>query len=277
MKNKISMITIAKDEEKMIADCLKSALWAQEMILLDTGSRDKTMKMAQNLGAKVVLAESRERDFAAWHNQGQKAAKNDWIFYLDADERLTPELQKEILAKIKKSDDYSAFAVPRRNFLLRRPMKFGGWYPDYQIRLFKKDKLIRWEGKLHERPIFQGELGYLKNPMLHLTHRDLSSMVSKTNQWSVIEADLLFKAHHPPVTWWRILKIMMLEFWQRGVKKQGWRDGTVGWIEIIYQMFSRFITYARLFEKQGPAKGRFLWEKQNQKKRGFSNEKSGHL
>ncbi|MGB9706539.1 MAG: hypothetical protein ACPLXP_00480, partial [Microgenomates group bacterium] len=106
------------------------------------------------------------------------------------------------------------------------------------------------QGKLHEHPVFEGKLGYLKNPMLHFTHRDLSLMIQKTNQWSEIEADLLFKANHPPVTWWRILSIMAKEFWQRGIKLQGWRDGVVGWVEIIYQMFSRFITYTKLWEKQ---------------------------
>ena len=75
-------------------------------------------------------------------------------------------------------------------------------------------------------------------------------MIEKTSQWSKIEADLLYQANHPPVTWWRILRVMLTEFWLRGVKNQGWRDGTVGWIEIIFQMFSRFITYARLWELQ---------------------------
>ncbi len=103
---------------------------------------------------------------------------------------------------------------------------------------------------MHERPIFKGKLGYLKNSMFHLTHRDLGSMVEKTKEWSVIEANLLFQAHHPPVTWWRILKVMTSEFCQRFVKQQAWRDGTVGWIEGLFQVFNRFLIYARLWELQ---------------------------
>ncbi len=251
-KKKISIVIITRNEEEMIEDCLKSSSWADEIILLDTGSTDKTIKIAENYGAKIVLAEKKERDFAAWHNQGKKEASGEWLFKLDADERITPELKKEI-QKVIKEKGFNAYAVPRQNILLGKVMRFGGWYPDYQIRLFKKDKLIRWQGKLHERPLFEGELGYLKNPMVHITHRDLSSMVKKTSEWSKIEADLLFKAKHPPVTWWRLLRMMLTEFWQRGIKQQGWRDGTVGWIEIIFQMFSRFITYARLWEKQNQA------------------------
>jgi hypothetical protein len=145
---------------------------------------------------------------------------------------------------------YAAFAIPRRNFYLGKEMHFGGAWPDYVKRLFFKKKLRYWERELHEDPVFEGEMGKLKNPIIHITHRDLSSMVEKTREWSKIEAELLFKARHPPVTWWRILRIMLSEFWQRGVKLQGWRDGTIGWVEIIFQMFSRFVTYGRLWELQ---------------------------
>ncbi len=250
MKKKISIITIAKNEEKMIVNCLKSCRWAQELILLDTGSTDKTIEIAKNFGAKIIYAENKERDWGAWHNQGKKEASGDWIFYLDADERITPNLRKEIQELVKSGKKNNAFAVPRQNILLGKPMRFGGWYPDYQIRFFKKDKLIRWEGKLHERPIFKGELGYFKNPILHFTHRDLSMMVEKTKEWSKIEAELLFKANHPQVVWWRILKVMFSEFFDRFLKKQAWRDGLVGWIEGLFQVFNKFLIYAQLWEKQ---------------------------
>jgi glycosyltransferase involved in cell wall biosynthesis len=250
-KQKISVITIALNEESMIEDCLKSVAWADELILLDGGSTDKTLQIAEKYQAKVFPQEVKEKDWASWHNQGKDEALGDWIFYLDADERITPELQKEIMEIMKnKNCQSSAFAVPRRNVLLGRPMSFGGWYPDYQIRLFKKEKLVKWQGKLHERPIFKGTLGYLKNPMFHLTHRDLSSMVGKTILFSNIEVQLLYQAGHPPVVWWRILKVMSGEFFDHFVKKQAWRDGTVGWIEGLFQVFNKFLIYARLWEKQ---------------------------
>lgn len=253
-KFKLSIVIIARDEEQMVKDCLESAVWADELVLLDTGSSDKTIEIAKSYGAKIVLAESRERDFAAWHNQGKKEVENDWFFKLDADERITPALRAEIenleLRIDNDNNNVVAYAIPRQNILLGRLMHFGGWYPDYQIRLFKKEKLIRWEGKLHERPIFKGELGYLKNPLLHLAHRDLESMVEKTKNWSKIEAQLLFDAHHPPVTWWRILRIMATEFAHRFIGNQAWRDGTVGWIEGLFQVFNRFLIYARLWELQ---------------------------
>ena len=250
-KEKISIVIITENEEQMIKDCLESAAWADELVILDGGSTDKTLQIVEKYKAKVFPQEVKEKDWAAWHNQGQAKASGGWLFYLDADERITPELQKEIMAIVKNSHNgHSAFAVPRRNVLLGKPMRFGGWYPDYQIRLFKKEKLIKWQGKLHERPIFKGSLGYLKEPMLHLTHRDLTSMVEKTILFSNVEVNLLYQANHPPVVWWRILKVMSGEFFDRFVKKQAWRDGVVGWIEGFFQVFNKFLIYARLWEKQ---------------------------
>lgn len=249
---KLSVVIVARNEEKMIEDCLESVRQlADEIICIDTGSSDKTPQIAKEYATKVINIPFKGLAYARWRNRGLKEAKGRWLLYLDADERVTPELKNEILQVIT---DYrspvTSHAIPRRNFYLGKEVRFGGAWPDYVKRLFKKDKLRKWEGKLHEEPIFEGELEHLKEPIIHLTHRDLSSMVEKTRQWSKIEAELLYQAKHPPVTWWRIFRIMLSEFWLRGIKQQGWRDGTVGWIEIIYQMFSRFITYARLWEMQ---------------------------
>ena len=246
--NKLSVIIIARNEEQMIRDCLESVKWADEIILVDSGSTDKTVDIAKEYGAKIINLPSEKLEFAKWRNAGLKEAKGIWVFYLDADERVTPELHKEIKESINKH--LTAYKIPRRNFYLGKEMHYGGAWPDYVKRLFLKEKLKRWVGELHEDPVFEGEMGKLKNPIVHIAHRDLSSMVEKTREWSKIEAELLYKSGHPPVTWWRILRIMLDEFWLRGVKLQGWRDGTVGWIEIIFQMFSRFVTYGRLWELQ---------------------------
>ena len=246
---KLSVIVIAKNEEQMIRDCLASIKWADEIILVDSGSTDKTMEIAKKYSARIISLPTEKLEFAKWRNAGLKAAKGDWVFYLDADERVTPELQKEIEKAIGDTK-YVTYAIPRRNYYLGREMHYGGAWPDYVKRLFFKEKLRYWERELHENPVFDGEMGRLKNPIVHIAHRDLSLMVEKTREWSKIEAELLYKTGHPPVTWWRILRIMLSEFWLRGVKLQGWRDGTVGWIEIIFQMFSRFVTYGRLWELQ---------------------------
>ncbi len=248
-QKKLSIITITLNEEKVLKGCLESAKWADELIVLDGGSTDKTLAIATKYQARIVAQEVKEKDWAAWHNQGMKKASSEWVFYLDADERITPELKKEI-QKVIKDKRFNAYAIPRQNILLGKAMRFGGWYPDYQIRLFIKKKLLRWEGEVHERPIFQGALGYLQKPMLHLTHRDLVSMVKNANWRSAIEARLLYQANHPPVVGWRIVRVMISEFFDRFLKKQAWRDGVVGWIEGLFQVFNKFLIYARLWELQ---------------------------
>jgi len=246
---KISVIIIAKNEGEMIKECLESVKWAEEIILVDTGSTDKTLDIAQKYEVKIISCPTNKPEFAKWRNIGLAAAKGEWLLYVDADERVTPELKRE-LQEVMAEPKYTAYQIPRRNFYLGKEMHYGGAWPGHVKRLFLKEKLIRWERELHEDPVFGGEMGTLKSPLLHFTHRDLASMVEKTLEWSKIEARLLYEANHPPVTWWRILRIMLTEFWYRGIKLQGLRDGAIGWIEVIFQMFSRFITYARLWELQ---------------------------
>lgn len=264
-KIKLSVVILARNEEGMIKDCLESVKWADEIVLVDSGSTDRTCEIAKRYGAKIVKERFRGLEFSRWRNLGKEKATGDWILYVDADERVTPELRDEILQVIAATprgrafahhprSRFAAYEIPRRNFYLGKEMRYGGAWPGYVRRLFLRKKLKGWQGKLHEHPIVEGEWGRLQSPLNHFTHRDLSSMVEKTRQWSKIEAKLLYKAGHPPVTWWRILRIMMSEFWYRGIRLQGLRDGMVGWIEVIFQMFSRFITYARLWEMQNKLK-----------------------
>ena len=246
---KLSVIVIAKDEEKLIKDCLESVReLADEIIVLDTGSTDRTIEIAKEKKAKIFSYKGEEMNFSAWRNEALKKATGDWVFYLDADERITPALKSEIESVLR--GKILAYAIPRQNYYLGKAVRFGGSYPDYVKRLFKRENHKGWKGKLHEEPLYKGELGHLKNPMIHLTHRDLFSMVEKTNKWSKIEAKLLYDAGHPKMVWWRFLRIMLTEFWYRGIKLQGFRDKDVGFIEVIFQVFSRFMTYAKLWEIQ---------------------------
>jgi len=263
MKTRLGVVIIAKNEEKLIAAAIKSVRFASEVVVIDTGSIDRTINIAEELGARVVKKPAKDLAFAQWRTMAIKEVESDWILYLDADERITPELGREIGQIIKRAEsgqlDFSgaegttAYAIPRENYYLGQRVRYGGSWPDYVKRLFYKQALKKWTGRLHEEPVFKGKMGHLENPMRHYTHRDITSMVEKTTKWSVLEAEELFNNYpggHPPMTWWRFFRIMLTEFWNRGIKKQGLRDGTTGVVEVIFQMFSRFITYARLWEMQ---------------------------
>jgi len=250
---KLSIIILAGNEAEMIKECLISASFADEIILVLANSSDNTKKIAKSLKIPLKIIETTDeynKNFSKWRNLGYKAATGDWLLYLDADERITPELKSEILLTINSTNLVNYYAIPRANYYLGKRVRFGGSYPDYVKRLYVKKHFSGYRGYLHEEPMVKGEIGYLKNDLLHYTHRNLNSMLQKTLVWTDLEAEALFKAAHPPVVWWRFPRMMLTKTWQRLIKEQMWRDGTVGWISVIFESFDTFIIYAKLWEKQ---------------------------
>lgn len=243
----ITAIIITKNEELMIEDCLKSISFVGEILLVDTGNSDKTNEIAKKYKARIVKDDG--KSFSDWRNAGLGNATCEWILYIDADERLTKELEKEIKLIVTKNIP-GVFAIPRRNFVMNKELKHGGWYPDYQKRLFHKTMIKGWKGELHEEPQVVEKFSHLVSPMLHIKHETFSQMVEKTNQWSEVEAKLMFDAKHPPMNIPRFLTAIFREFWSRMVIKKAFLDGQVGISFAVYQVFSRFVSYAKLWELQ---------------------------
>jgi glycosyltransferase involved in cell wall biosynthesis len=245
---KLTVVVIARNEEDKIEDCLKSVKWATQIVVIDNASTDKTAEIAKKHKARVVkTTDELTLNYAELRNLGLEEAKEDWILYIDADERVTPELKRELQELVSGK---SVYAIPRKNIILGREMKHGGWWPDYVKRLYKKNKLKGWTGELHEEPEFDGEMGHLTNPLVHHKHDKLSEMVTKTNKWSEKEAKLLLDAGHPRMSWWRFFRIMTTELWYRLIIKRAFLDGVEGVIYAIYLMWSKFITYGKLWEMQ---------------------------
>ncbi len=244
----ISAIVLTYNEEEVLEDALKSLSgFADEIVLVDSNSTDKTHTIAKKYKAKVVTHEL--VSFAQQRNEGLKHAKGDFVFYLDADERLSSEFKKEALALVTSYNPQSSIAG---YFVKRKTYYFGrdwGLYDSVQ-RFFYKRKLIEWYGVVHETPRVDGEFGSILSPILHYTHRSLEQMLAKTNKWSNYEAELRFKAHHPKMTWWRFPRVMATEFYKSYFLQKGYKNGTYGIVESLYQSFSMFITYAKLWELQ---------------------------
>lgn len=260
---KLSVVVLTKNEEKMIKDCLDSVSWAGEVLIVDSGSIDKTIEIAKKYTDKIFSELG--NDFSAKRNLGLEKARGDWVLYVDADERMSSSLRDEIKSEIRNQKP-EIYKIKRKNFYLGN----HGWpYIERIERLFRKDKLKGWQGKIHESPVVEGEIGELEGFLLHYTHRDLASMVKKTIEWSKVEAELRFKASHPKMTLWRFPRVMLTAFWDSYVRQGGWKIGTVGLIESIYQAFSIFITYARLWELQQKSKtsasAKAMTDKQNAK------------
>jgi len=245
---KITAIILADNREKIIEGCFKTLTWVHEKILIDLGSQDKTLEIARKYGWRIIKG-SKEYNFSKWRNQGAKSARGEWLLYIDSDERVMKALQEEILSTINNQQlTISSYHLPRKNYFLGK--EFKTTYPDYQLRLIRKKALIKWQGKIHETPDVKGEIGKLKNPLVHLSHRSLDLCLENTLKWSWLEAENRFKAGHSRMNSLRFLRIILTGFWDQFVRKKIWKEGTEGVIEGIYQVFSLFFTYVRLWEMQ---------------------------
>lgn len=264
MAPKISALILAKNEEEMIGDCLKQLDFADEIIILDQSSQDKTTAIAKKFTDKIYQTTS--DDFAQNRNCLASYAKGNWLLYIDADERLTEPLITEIRELIfdksksksaTENNQFSAFYIPRQNHILGKWQKHGGWWPDYVPRLIRRDRLITWQGKVHESPEVRGQFGYFKNPLVHLTARSMSRMLEKSIIWAKIEAQLYHASTNPKVTIARITKGAIWEFAIRYFLKLGFLDGTIGAISAIYQALHRAMIATYLWELQNDAKQKF--------------------
>lgn len=243
----LSAIVIVKNEEKLLGNCLESIKWADEIVVFDNGSSDKTVEIAKKFTDKVFILEG--QDFASLRNETVKKALGDWILFVDADERILAALKDEILELIK-SEKHSAYAISRRNIIFGTEVSYGPFWPDWVVRLLKQSRFEGYVGKIHEYPKFEGSLGYTKNSLLHLTHRNVDHVVLKSLDWSNIDANIRYEAKHPPVNGLRLIRILFTELFNQGIKRKGFFSGTVGVIDALLQTFSMVITYIRLWEMQ---------------------------
>lgn len=243
--SKISAVVLTNNSQDHIEETLSSLEFCKEIIIIDNGSTDDTVKIAKK--HKAIVVEDYSKDFSKKRNLAISKAKEEWLLYVDADEIVTEELRRDI-ENITESDvRFVAFRIKRKNFYL------GGnpWpFVEKLERLFKKNSLKKWSGILHESPKVEGEIGELQGLILHYSHKDLSSMLKKTNEWSNMESLLRFNNNHPKMTSWRFFRVFLTGFFEYYVRQGGWKVGTVGIIESIFQGFSLFITYAKLWEMQ---------------------------
>ncbi len=243
----VSVYVLTFNNHRTIERCLNSLHWAEELVVVDSGSTDGTYEICKRYTEKLYC-----KEFQGHRDQYQFAADlttRDWIMFVDADEEVPPELVEEIRKVLREeAEDIDGFFVYRQTFYLGKWIRYGGWYPDGEIRLYRRDK-GRWEGGLHAKIQVKGRVSVLKNKYLHYTYRDISDQIQTIDKYSKIAAEdmaesgekfsvfkLLF---HPP---FRFVKEYLL--------KMGFRDGLPGLIIIVSTMFYVFIKYAKLWEIQ---------------------------
>ena len=185
----LSVIIITKNEESMIRECLQSVSWADEIIVVDSGSTDNTVAICTELGAKVHV-----RDWPGYGPQKNRAlnlATGDWVLSLDADERISPELRNEIRAALADPREHHAFRIPRSSSYCGRIIRHSGWWPDYVTRLFKRGHARFSDDRVHEHLIVEGKTATLKQPLRHEAFRSLEQVLQKLNDYSTAGAIML--------------------------------------------------------------------------------------
>jgi glycosyltransferase involved in cell wall biosynthesis len=243
---KISAVIITYNEEKRLEGALKSLKdIASEIIVVDSFSTDDTVKVAKKYDSKVY---SREwTHYADQKNYANKKATHPWILSLDADERLSPELKKEIQELKDKKPQVAAFSMPRQVYYLGKWIFHSGWYPDRKIRLFKKEKAF-WKGEyVHEKLVVDGNVKKLDNPIYHFTYKDISEHLKRINKFSSLGAKKLY-AEGKKCSWYHLVFLPPQRFIQSFFFKAGILDGFAGFVIAVLHSYAIFTRYAKLKE-----------------------------
>ena len=242
----VSVIVITKDEQENIQNCLESAQWADEIIVLDTGSTDKTIALAKKFTKKVYRAEW--KGFGATKNVALSKASREWVLSLDADERVTPELAREIQEIVRRDHDaYSGFSVPRKAFFLGRWIRHCGWYPGRSVRLFRRKAGAFTDLQVHESVRVDGAVGELKSDLLHETDPTLQHYFLKFNRYTSLAAEDLIKKGER-FSFDKMLVRPIWTFLRMYIVQRGFFDGIQGFILCVLSACYVFSKYAKLWE-----------------------------
>lgn len=245
---KISLVVITLNEEKKLEACLRSAKnLVSEMIVVDAQSQDSTVEIARKYKARVF--KRKWTNFSDQKNFANSKARFPWILSLDADERISPELNREIQAIIqqKKEPECSAFSMPRLTYYLGRWIRHSGWYPDRKIRLFKKNKVF-WEGEyVHEKLVVDGEIRKFKAPIYHFTYENIQEHMERINIFSELGAQKLY-ARQKKTGWYHLTLVPFFRFFKSYFLKAGFLDGFPGLVISVLHSYAVFARYAKLRE-----------------------------
>jgi glycosyltransferase involved in cell wall biosynthesis len=241
----LSAIVITRDEEANIAECLASVSFAREVVVVDSGSRDRTVELARATGARVV-----ERPdwpgFGPQKNRALALATQPWVLAIDADERVTPKLRDEIVAAVQRADGADAYSMPRLSSYCGQFIAHSGWYPDRVVRLFRRGTARFSDDAVHERLLTGGTPGRLRGDLLHSTYPDLETMLEKMNRYSTASATMLHAAGKRSSLGGAVARGLWA-FFRTYVLRAGWLDGRMGFVLAVSVAEGTFYKYLKLW------------------------------
>ena len=242
----LSVITLTLNEERNIADCLESVKWADEIIVVDSGSTDRTLEIARNYTDRVITVEW--KGYGSARNLGISLATGDWILWLDADERVTEELAREIREILQSPDErINGYRIARRAYFLGRWIRHAGWYPARVTRLFPRTKGRFTERRVHETLCIEGPLSETEHDILHFTDPDLTHYFTKFNRYTSLAANDMLTEGRPFSLRDLLLRPPFL-FFKMYILRRGFLDGIQGLMLSVLSAAYVFTKYAKLWE-----------------------------
>jgi len=244
----ISACIITFNEEENIRECLESIKWVNEIIVVDSLSKDHTVSICREYTDKVFKREW--QGHVKQKNCALEYVSNEWVLCLDADERVSSDLREEIERQLSMGDQrFDGYFFPRHSYYLGRWINHGGWFPDYKLRLFKKSK-GQWGGKdPHDKVILDGTAMRLKGELLHYVYKNLSHQLQTVDSFSTITASVLEQEGEK----FSLLKLLIrapFKFFEMYVIKKGFMDGLPGFVIAVASSFYVFLKYAKLWESK---------------------------
>jgi len=246
----ISAIILTKNEEKNIVDCLETLSFCEEIIVIDDNSGDRTAEVTKNLKNKKIsiFTHYLNNDFSFQRNFGLSKAKGDWVLFVDADERVSDELKNEIIDVTTQNDrrgKLNGYFIRRRDFIWGMELKHGETGNIKLLRLAKRGA-GRWERKVHEKWKVKGEIGQLKNPLMHYPHRSIDEFLQEINFYTDIRAKELYD-QNVHTSWFAIVAYPLGKFLLNYLVKKGFVDKTQGLIIAIIMSFHSFLVRGKLW------------------------------
>lgn len=243
----ISAIVLTRNEEGNIAECLNTLRWADELLVLDSFSDDATVEIAGAMGAEVQ--QRRFDNYALQRNAALRIAGKEWVFFVDADERATHELADEIRRAVL-DEGLDGWWVPRKNYIFGRWIRHAGWYPDYQLRLLRRDSSRYDERReVHELVELDGQAGYLHSPLIHYNYDTVREFCDKQDRYTEYEVRMLFESGQRARPWNLVLQPLRQFRW-RYLTLRGYRDGWRGLLLSCLLAYYELVRYWRLWRWQ---------------------------
>ncbi len=245
----LSVVIICFNEEKNLERCLSSVRWAEEIVVLDSYSTDRTLEIAKQYTSRVY-----QHEWEGYSRQKSRAlalATQPWILSLDADEAVSPGLAEEIRGCFEGETKFTGYRMPRMAYYLGRFLRHC-WYPDYQLRLFRRDR-GRWIGaEVHEKILLDGPVGTLRHPLLHYSFEGIGDHLETISRYTALGAESLRRSGRS-FSLLRLLGSPLAMFLQNYVGKRGFLDGLPGFIASVLSGVHEFVKYARLYELERTA------------------------